>query len=218
VRWHGSNPVDLAPNLRGVQLTLRTGDGRTGGAFGGGPDGIEAVVHAAGVSLHRRLRSLGIEHLWDDYGPGAHLWPYWRRDLDQTLPRLLAAFRRGAAAPDRFTYRAIAPSYRIYGWRVAVKRPALEFSALRSHGRHGFSLTGSGTARVVTAPLFRPRRRVAVTARFSFGRPRRTVVRADPSGRLTLILTLGPGNSAQEYTAGARTTRYRTRVRFAAAR
>ena len=218
VRWHGSNPVDLASNLRGLQLTLRTGDGRVGGPFGGGPDPVEAVVRGASLSLHTRLRTLGIPHVWDDYGPGSHSWPYWQRDLRQTLPRFLAVFRRDAAAPVRFDYRAIAPRYRIYGWRVAVTRPALEFSALRSRGRQGFSLTGSGTAHVVTARLFRPRTRVAVTARFSFGHPRRTVVRADPSGRLTLTLTLGPGNRAQEYAPGARTTRFRTRVSLAAAR
>jgi S-formylglutathione hydrolase FrmB len=217
VRQRGSNPVDLAPNLRGVQLTLRTGDGRAGGPLGGGPDGVEAVVHGASVTLHRRLRALRIPHLWDDYGPGAHTWPYWRRDLQQTLPRLLAAFRRGDGPRARFTYRATSPRYRIYGWRVAVKRPALEFSELRSHGRRGFSLTGSGTAQVVSARLFPAGKRVAVTARFSFGTPRHTVVRADPSGRLTLTLTLGPGNPAQEDTEGARTTRYRTRVLFTAA-
>ena len=131
VRQRGSNPVDLAPNLRGLQLTLRTGNGQAGGPFGGGPDGVETVVHGANVTLHQRLRALGIPHLWDDYGPGAHTWPYWRRDLQRTLPRLLAAFRKAAAPPARFTYRAIAPRYRVYGWRVAVKRPALEFSELR---------------------------------------------------------------------------------------
>jgi S-formylglutathione hydrolase FrmB len=218
VRWRGSNPVDLAPNLRGVQLSLRTGDGRPGGPFGGGPDGIEAVVHTANVTLHQRLRALRIPHLWDDYGPGTHTWPYWRRDLQQTLPRLMAAFRRGSRPTARFTYRAISPRYRIYGWRVAVKRPALEFSTLRSHARNGFSLTGSGTAHVVTARLFPARTRVLVTARFSFGKPRHTVVRADPSGRLTLTLTLGPGNTAQEDTAGARTSRYTTRVALTRAR
>ena len=212
VRWRGSNPADLAPNLRGLELTLRTGNGKPGGTFGGGPDGIEIVVHDANISLHRRLRALGIGHVWDDYGPGAHTWPYWQRGLRQTLPSLLAVFRRSPAPPARFTYRAIAPRYRIYGWRVAVKRPALEFSTLRTQGRQGFSVTGSGTARVVTARLFRPRTPVAVTARFSFGKPRRTVVKADPSGRLTLTLTLGPGNRAQEYTQGARTKRFRTRV------
>jgi pimeloyl-ACP methyl ester carboxylesterase len=36
----------------------------------------------------RGLRALGIGHVWDDYGPGTHDWPYWRRDLRETLPGL----------------------------------------------------------------------------------------------------------------------------------
>jgi diacylglycerol O-acyltransferase/trehalose O-mycolyltransferase len=38
-----------------------------------------------------RLRALHIRHVWDDYGPGTHDWPYWRRDLRQTLPDLMRA-------------------------------------------------------------------------------------------------------------------------------
>ena len=78
IRWRGKNPVDLAANLRGLRLTMRTGNGSPGGPFGGG-DGVEYVVHKASVALHGRLGALGIPHVWDDYGPGGHLWPYWRR-------------------------------------------------------------------------------------------------------------------------------------------
>jgi len=47
-----------------------------------------ALLHPANVRLHRRLQALGIRHVWDDYGPGRHDWPYWRRDLRETLPGL----------------------------------------------------------------------------------------------------------------------------------
>ena len=36
IRWRGHNPPDLAVNLRGLALTLRTGNGQPGGPFGGG--------------------------------------------------------------------------------------------------------------------------------------------------------------------------------------
>jgi diacylglycerol O-acyltransferase / trehalose O-mycolyltransferase len=32
--------------------------------------------------------------VWDDYGPGTHDWPYWRRDLRETLPDLVRALAR----------------------------------------------------------------------------------------------------------------------------
>ena len=127
IRWRGKNPVDLAANLRGLRLVLRTGNGAPGGPFGGA-DGIEQVVHQAGVTLHGRLRALGIPHVWDDYGPGGHSWPYWQRDLRETLPALMRTFAHPRSPPAPFTYRSIEPTYEIYGWRVRIRRPALEWS------------------------------------------------------------------------------------------
>ena len=49
---------------------------------------LERFLYPANVRLHRRLQALGIRHVWDDYGPGTHDWPYWRRDLRETLPGL----------------------------------------------------------------------------------------------------------------------------------
>jgi S-formylglutathione hydrolase FrmB len=92
-RWRAHNPVDLAGNLRGLSLTIRTGNGMPGGEYGGGPDPVEAAVHQQSTTLHNRLVALGIPHTWEDYGPGAHQWPYWARDLRLTLPQLMQAFR-----------------------------------------------------------------------------------------------------------------------------
>jgi S-formylglutathione hydrolase FrmB len=57
VRWRGHNPWDLAGNLKGMRLILRTGDGQPGGPFGGG-DVVEQVVHQMNVSFHQRLQRL----------------------------------------------------------------------------------------------------------------------------------------------------------------
>ena len=46
------------------------------------------------MRLHERLRALGIRHTWDDYGAGTHDWPYWRRDLRETLPDLQRVLAR----------------------------------------------------------------------------------------------------------------------------
>ena len=55
---------------------------------------LERFLHRGNVRLHRRLRALGIRHVWDDYGPGTHDWPYWRRDLRETLPGLVRVLAR----------------------------------------------------------------------------------------------------------------------------
>jgi S-formylglutathione hydrolase FrmB len=99
-RWRAHNPVDLAANLRGVEIQLRTGNGQPGGRHGGGPDPQEMGVSQATATLHRRLDALGIPHLYVDYGPGAHTWPYWRDDLAATLPEITAFFARAPALPQ----------------------------------------------------------------------------------------------------------------------
>ena len=77
-----------AERLRGVELFLRTGDGRRVG------DGLETEVRAQTLRVHRRLARLRIPHVLDDYGPGTHTWAFWRRDLARTLPPLMRVFRR----------------------------------------------------------------------------------------------------------------------------
>jgi diacylglycerol O-acyltransferase / trehalose O-mycolyltransferase len=91
-------PIDLAPRLRSLKLLeLRTGDGAPGPLDaagtrpGCGACVIERFLHPMNVRMHRRLATLGIRHVWDDYGPGTHDWPYWRRDLRETLPDLMRA-------------------------------------------------------------------------------------------------------------------------------
>ena len=163
VRWRAHNPWDLAPNLRSLKLVLRTGNGRPGGPFSGGDaDGIEQVVHSASSSLHDRLRLLRIGHVWEDHGPGEHTWPYWRRDLRRTLPQLMHSFARPPARPAAVTHRAVEPAYEVFGWRVRLQRPALEFSELRDATRNGFTVRGSGTATVTTPRHYRPGARVRV--------------------------------------------------------
>ena len=98
-RWRAHNPVDLAANLRGVEIQLRTGNGQPGGPHGGSFDPQEMGVSQATATLHRRLDALDMPHLYVDYGPGAHTWPYWQDDLAATLPGITAFFARAQAVP-----------------------------------------------------------------------------------------------------------------------
>jgi S-formylglutathione hydrolase FrmB len=195
IRWRARNPWDLAENLRGLRLVVRTGDGEPVG------DVVETVVHQMNLAFHERLQRFGISHTWDDYGAGTHSWPYWQRDLRATLPQLMATFRRPPAPPRSVTFRAVEPRYAVYGWRVALKRPALEWSELSRATRRGFTLSGSGRAVVVTPRFFAPGARVRANGR---------VLRADRHGRLHVPVTLGPANRQQALTPGAITPVRRT--------
>jgi hypothetical protein len=205
VRWRGHNPWDLAENLAGLALWVRTGNGSPGGPFAGTPDTFDPVeydVHDQSTSFHNQLLALGIPHLWDDYGPGSHSWPYWQRDLRETLPEIMATFAHPPAPPSRFSFTAIEPRYEAYGWTVAIARPALEFSELRGAGPGGFDLRGSGAGTVTTAGLYAPRSLVRAVLRSGFGTVPQEL-RADDSGRVTVRVPLGAGNPYQQYSPQA---------------
>ena len=100
-RWRAHLPISIAARLRSLALVeLRTGDGPPGPLDRPGtkPDcpgcALERYLLRGNVRLHARLRALGIRHVWDDYGPGTHDWPYWRRDLRETLPDLARVLAR----------------------------------------------------------------------------------------------------------------------------
>lgn len=201
VRARAHNPWDLAQNLRGVNLTIRTGSGQMGGPFGGG-DVVEFAVHQMSVSFHQRLTQLGIPSLWDDYGPGGHDWPYWQRDLRETLPTVMSVFAHPKPPPTTFTCTAAEPSYRVYGWSAALHRSVLEFSTLRVRSTRELSLTGTGRASVTTPARYRPSALWRVRVSDAAG-TRVRVLRVDRSGRLTVALDLGPTSPYQQYTPQA---------------
>jgi hypothetical protein len=125
ILWRAANPVDLAANLATVRIELRTGNGERGGPFGDGPEGDtqELGVSQATANLHRRLSELGIDHVYDDYGPGAHTWPYWDEALRRTLPGVLALARDSAPPlPPTLTHLAYEPAFSVWGHDVAIDR------------------------------------------------------------------------------------------------
>jgi S-formylglutathione hydrolase FrmB len=192
IRTRAVNPSDLAMNLRGLRLSLRTGNGRN--ADGKLIDPVEAVVHAANVSLHDRLEGLGIAHVWDDYGAGTHTAPYWSRDLGLDLPLIMRAFRHPPKPPKKVSFTAAEPRYEAYGWRVRIRRTWLEFSSLLRAGPRGFDLVGSGNALVTTRRLYAPRSEHSVTIHGASGTHTATL-RADGRGRLRIRLRLGPASA-----------------------
>ena len=83
-RWREHNPLDLAANLRGLKLLeLRTGNGLAGPArHPHGPrQPREPRSGARTPPCTRSSTSSGSPHVYDDYGPGVHDWPYWARGL-----------------------------------------------------------------------------------------------------------------------------------------
>jgi S-formylglutathione hydrolase FrmB len=199
---HARNPTDLAENLAGLTLVQRTGNGSPGGPDGNSFDPVELDVHEQNLALDAQLRSLGISHLFDDYGPGGHEAYYWTRDLKQTLPIFMQAFAHPPRPPVPFSYRSMDPEFAVYGWTVAMSRAASEFAELRDASPHGFQLRGSGSATVTTGRYFQPNAPIQVMLLTASGTLRR-LARSDRHGRISLELRLGPSNTADEYSPQA---------------
>lgn len=215
--WRAHDPWDLAENLRGLVLVMRTGNGDPGGPYpyNAATGVIESDIHQANLDMNAKLNALRIPHFFQDYGPGDHSWPYWQRDLKETLPQIMTAFAHPPPPPRTITFTAAEPSYEAYGWRVNVHRLAMEFSALENATARGFELTGSGSATVTTPPDYPPGRSYQVTTLLERKPPVRSVLIVPADRRLTIALPLGPPNPQAEYAPAAITHVYTTIVTIA---
>jgi S-formylglutathione hydrolase FrmB len=209
LNWAAHDPTTLAANLRDTKLYLFTGNGQPGPFDSGPPDvsasGIEAGVARLTQLFHDRLDALGIPSVYDAYGPGTHSWPYWARDLRQSIGPVMAGFAHPRKAPRSITYTTAQARFSVFGWGVAIRRTAGELATLSVAGAHGFTLAGSGSARVTTPRALVPRTTYRVTLRGAATHA--TLTRhADRNGRLHIDVPLGPPNANQEYTAAAAAT------------
>jgi S-formylglutathione hydrolase FrmB len=191
IRWRGHNPVDLAGNLRGLDVSIATGNGAAGGPLGGGADATEKIVHAQSASFAARLAGLGIARRFDDYGPGAHAGPYWTRDLEQTLPALMKVFAHPPHPVSPFSFTATEATFSVRGYTVRATREALAFRTLGDVRTAGFTLRADAAATVTTARRYVRSARYRVRVRRA-GRPTITrVVRSTRDGRLRILVPAG---------------------------
>jgi S-formylglutathione hydrolase FrmB len=215
INWAAHDPTALAANLRNTKLFLYTGNGLPGPLDSGlnpGADTIEGGVHTLTQSFHQRLVDLGIPSFYDDYGPGTHSWPYWARDLRESVDPMLSATAHGIAAPRRVEFTSADTTYAVYGWNVVMHRAVQEFSTLGGAGAGGFTLAGSGSGAVITPPLFVRRGRYAVSEILADGSVARSVLRAGRDRRLRLSVPLGPSNTISSFPTLPLTKVFTTRV------
>lgn len=201
INWQGHDPADLAENLRWTDMWLFTATGAPGPLDPTPPDGaamgIELATHGSTMSFWERLQTLGIASHLDDYVLGTHSFPYWARDLQQYLPPVMQLFAHPPAAPQSVAYQSIDRHWTQWGWTVDLQRPTpQQWSGIDGADAKGFTLSGVGTATVVTPAFYRPNSVAAAT--LSTGGTQH--VTADRDGRLHLSVPLGatadPGSAA----------------------
>lgn len=198
INWQAHDPATLAENLRWTRMYMYWGNGQQGpydsAPIGGGTP-IELLVNTDNIDFHKRLDALGIPAYFDPYGPGTHAWPYWARDLRESIDKVMLGFEHPVADPQQFTYTSADDGYAVYGWRVTMHRAAREFSTLRRLGADQFALSGSGTAAVVTPADYVPGARYALTLSGDGITTRKVELVAGDDGRLRLAVPLGAAGS-----------------------
>jgi S-formylglutathione hydrolase FrmB len=224
INWADHDPATLANNLRGMNILMYWGTGEPGSLDETPPNAgamsIEALVNRDNIDFRERLQSLSIPAYYNAYGPGTHSWPYWTRDLKESIGPIVEDLAHPPATPKSITYTIADGQYSVFGWTVAMHRTAEEFSTLEQAGRTGFALAGSGSGTVTTPASYAPGGRYVVTLRGQGIASSSTLV-ADAAGRLHIDVPLGPPNAYQQDTAeamAAGTAVYTTAVTIRSAR
>lgn len=205
----GNLPAPLAENLDGIDIVMDIGSACARDAA------QDVCISFAFEQLFRADNEYFVQRMRDvahkgklDYRPseGGHAWRWWRTWLeDRHLPFLLARAadpRRTRIEPSAprfpFRYRSVFRRFSVYGYDVTVDRDVREFLDLSRVDRRGFTVRGSGSARIRTAALYEPGR-IYTTK----GAVKKTT-RADPTGRLTIDVDLGPSHTFEDASAEGR--------------
>lgn len=210
VYYQGNVPYQLASNLDPVDLVIDIGalcisdaavDACATFAF-------EQAFRPDNIAFRNQLDTVGYKGTVDyRETEGGHSWRWWttwlrERDLPFIYDRLSPPVSGAVVAsplPATFRYRSISPRFGVWGYEVAVTRDVTEFLDLTEVGAAGFTVQGSGRAAVTTAARYRANDvyEVAVDG----GTP--AEVLADPRGRLTIDVDLGPSHAQDQFTEQA---------------
>jgi S-formylglutathione hydrolase FrmB len=91
--WKAHDPTTLIKNLRGTKIYISCGDGN-GGPLDGGAQDIrylsEQLINYDDHYFTDKAAALGIPMTVNYYSPGTHSWPYWRIQMHNTWPSMMA--------------------------------------------------------------------------------------------------------------------------------
>jgi S-formylglutathione hydrolase FrmB len=202
IDWHNHNPTDLASNLRGLTVYLAAGNGAPCPDDPTSPPTlafpIEPGARAMAESFDSALTKAGVAHTADLRSCGVHNIQASQRYLHAFWPLMEDAFAHPAQAPRGSDYRTADRDFSVWGWSFhADPKRAPEFLEVRHPSKNGVLLTGSGTETVTTGPLFHPRQRVTVTGALPAS------ATADSGGRVTVVVDLGPPHDSAQFSPGA---------------
>lgn len=200
--WVGHDPVYLARNLRDISVYISSANGvPCDDQVGTDPflGYAESVVDLMSHSFDQALTDAGVAHTTRFQSCGIHQFSNSNQALAEFWPQMFEAFAK--QRPHQFDYRTGDASASAWSWSFDVLgRRAAEFLDITGASAHGLSLTGSGTVRVTTAPLFDRYERVVVSGLAHLP----ITLYADRDGRISFDVRLEARHGLEQYTAAER--------------
>jgi diacylglycerol O-acyltransferase/trehalose O-mycolyltransferase len=208
VIWRDNDSADLAHNLYGVRVFIRSGNGTPGpydsptepsnpvaALIRRGQLGVEYGAHLENEAL---LAGLHAVHAVVNarFFPGSHSLPYWQRDMREFVAWLRVQLRHPPLVLRRFSVASAHTTFTAWGWSFQAIRRVREFAYITVDGDR-IRATGSGVLAASTPPRFHPRERLVV----ELG-GRRVQLRADRHGVISFRLDLGPSHTRQQTAFG----------------
>jgi S-formylglutathione hydrolase FrmB len=206
--YHDIDAVELAPNLRGSDLYIASGNGvpcderdvlditsppsRVATAW----QLLEVGAYVLSIDIAGKLRDRGVS-VTTDIGCGIHSWRHWERMLATFWDFMFDSFAK--PEPTTFDYRRPLASFFAFDWTFETDPGrAPEFLDIIGAGAGGVTLSGSGLTSVTSAPLFAPGSNVGLDGAIE------DAATAADDGRIRFTVDLGPPHTAQQYTPQAR--------------
>ena len=178
LRYAADSPVELAPNLKGLSITLLHG-------------AEDFYVHfEQSRKMHQALNDLGYAHVWQELPGLGH--EVSAAEIALAFARFAASFQAPYHPPVAWRYRfADARSRQIYDTTLTKTDPLTwtEVLDMTPQGLTGFS---GDAFQITTPPWYTPLAsyQIALTGRSGAAAPPRIVL-ADGQGRLTMALPAG---------------------------
>ncbi|GEM_PF-1298281 len=178
LRYAADNPLELAPNLKGLALFI----------FHGAAD--PEVNPAHGRRMHETLQALGYPHRWEEIPGLGH--EVSSAQIAQIFEALRGIFQTPYRPPDRWSYRfAMARTRTVYGMRVMKTDPAT-WTELWDVTPAGWEVRSGDPINLITPPWYSSRAQLWVQlwngGSGILGSERRMTA---PGGRLRLTLPAG---------------------------
>lgn len=180
LRYAADSPLELAPNLKGLSITLLHG-----------ADDTYWVHYEQSRVMSQKLYALGYPHLWEEI-PGQDHDPLTTYEVTCIFERLAAAFDAPYSAPEAWRYRFADDTTRQVYSTTLTKTDPLTWTEVMSMTVTGFETASGDGFSLTTAPLYTPLANYTVTiTSLPEGGSMVSQVAADEEGRLALSLPAG---------------------------